>query len=145
MNRKILYFINPVSGPRRKPLLKDAIITSSFEQNIPYEIELTNPSGEYPWLADKIKNEGFTDVVICGGDGTINQVTSCLLGTHVNVGIIPRGSGNGLALAAKIPKNIDKAFQIIFTGTPKGVGPVKVGNVLSAYVEQEKLLEFEVK
>ena len=118
MNRKILYFINPVSGPRRKPLLKDAIITSSFEQNIPYEIELTNPSGEYPWLADKIKNEGFTDVVICGGDGTINQVTSCLLGTHVNVGIIPRGSGNGLALAAKIPKNIDKAFQIIFTGTP---------------------------
>lgn len=35
--------------------------------------------------------------------------------------------------------------DLIFTGTPKGVGPVKVGNVLSAYVEQEKLLEFEVK
>jgi diacylglycerol kinase family enzyme len=56
---------------------------------IPYEIELTNAAAEYPWLADKIKNEGFTDVVICGGDGTINQVTSCLLGTDVNVGIIP--------------------------------------------------------
>ena len=38
-----------------------------------------------------------------------------------------------------------RAGDIIFTGTPKGVGPVKVGNVLSAYVEQEKLLEFEVK
>jgi acylpyruvate hydrolase len=35
--------------------------------------------------------------------------------------------------------------DLIFTGTPKGVGPVKVGNVLSAYVEQEKLLEFEVR
>jgi 2-keto-4-pentenoate hydratase/2-oxohepta-3-ene-1,7-dioic acid hydratase in catechol pathway len=35
--------------------------------------------------------------------------------------------------------------DLIFTGTPKGVGPVKVGNVLSAYVEQEKLLEFEIK
>ena len=35
--------------------------------------------------------------------------------------------------------------DLIFTGTPKGVGPVKVGNVLSAYVENEKLLEFEVK
>lgn len=35
--------------------------------------------------------------------------------------------------------------DLIFTGTPKGVGPVKVGNVLSAYIEDEKLLEFEVK
>ncbi|MEO5980577.1 MAG: fumarylacetoacetate hydrolase family protein [Chryseolinea sp.] len=35
--------------------------------------------------------------------------------------------------------------DLIFTGTPKGVGPVKVGNVLSAYIENEKLLEFEVK
>jgi acylpyruvate hydrolase len=35
--------------------------------------------------------------------------------------------------------------DLIYTGTPKGVGPVKIGNVLSAYVENEKLLEFEVK
>ena len=35
--------------------------------------------------------------------------------------------------------------DLIFTGTPKGVGPVKVGNVLSAYMEDEKLLEFEVR
>ena len=118
MNRKILYFINPVSGARRNPLLQAAIIKRSFEQMVPYEIELTNAAAEYPWLADKIKNEGFTDVVICGGDGTINQVTSYLLDTDVNIGIIPGGSGNGLALAAKIPRNIDKSLQIIFTGTP---------------------------
>lgn len=35
--------------------------------------------------------------------------------------------------------------DLIFTGTPKGVGPVKVGNVLSAYIENDKLLEFEIK
>lgn len=38
-----------------------------------------------------------------------------------------------------------RAGDLIFTGTPKGVGPVKAGNVLSAYIENEKLLEFEVK
>jgi acylpyruvate hydrolase len=38
-----------------------------------------------------------------------------------------------------------KTGDLIFTGTPKGVSPVKVGNVLSAYIEDEKLLEFEVK
>jgi 2-keto-4-pentenoate hydratase/2-oxohepta-3-ene-1,7-dioic acid hydratase in catechol pathway len=35
--------------------------------------------------------------------------------------------------------------DLIFTGTPKGVGPVKVGDTLTAYIENEKLLEFEVK
>ncbi len=38
-----------------------------------------------------------------------------------------------------------RAGDLIFTGTPKGVGPVKVGNVLSAYIENDKLLEFEIK
>ncbi len=118
MNRKILYFINPVSGPRGKPLLKNLIIEKKVEQQIPFEIVFTNAAGDYPDLADKIKREGITDVVICGGDGTVNQIVSYLLGMDINIGIIPAGSGNGLALAAKIPRNINKALQIIFTGTP---------------------------
>lgn len=116
MSRKILYFINPVSGPKRKPLLQDAIIEHTLAENIFYEILFTNPTGEYPFLADKISSEGFTDVVVCGGDGTVNQVASGLLGIDVNIGIIPCGSGNGLALAAKIPRNIYKALRVIFNG-----------------------------
>lgn len=38
-----------------------------------------------------------------------------------------------------------KTGDLIFTGTPKGVGPVKIGNRLTAYIENEKMLEFEVK
>jgi 2-keto-4-pentenoate hydratase/2-oxohepta-3-ene-1,7-dioic acid hydratase in catechol pathway len=38
-----------------------------------------------------------------------------------------------------------KTGDLIFTGTPKGVGPVKINDTLSAYIEDEKLLEFEVK
>lgn len=38
-----------------------------------------------------------------------------------------------------------KTGDLIFTGTPKGVGPVAIGNTLSAYIENEKLLEFSVK
>ena len=88
----------------------------TLAQNIFCEILFTAVDGEYPFLADKIKNEGFTDVVICGGDGTVNQITSSLLGIDINIGIIPIGSGNGLALAAKIPRNIKKALKVIFTG-----------------------------
>ena len=121
MNRKILYFINPVSGAKRKPLLKDAIEERMLSEEIPFEIALTTPDGEYPGLADKVKKEGITDVVICGGDGTVNQVTSGLLDASVNIGIIPCGSGNGLALAAKIPRNIQRALQIVLTGNPTSI------------------------
>jgi YegS/Rv2252/BmrU family lipid kinase len=116
--RKILYFINPVSGPKRYPSLKKAITEKTAAQNIFFEIAATNSLGDYPNLIDKIKTQNFTDVIICGGDGTVNQIVSLLLGTHINIGIIPIGSGNGLALGAKITKNIDKSLQIIFTGKP---------------------------
>lgn len=117
-SRKILYFINPFSGPRRRSSLKDKITEKTLEQEIPFEIMFTNAAGEYPGLGDKIKEEGFTDVVICGGDGTVNQVSSCLLGIDVNVGILPCGSGNGLAFAAKIPKSTSRALEVVFTGHP---------------------------
>ena len=117
MNRKILYFINPVSGPKRTRLSPELLIQKTLEQNIFFEILFTTADGGYPFLADKIKNEGFTDVVVCGGDGTVNQIATSLLGIDINIGIVPIGSGNGLALAAKIPRNIDKALKIIFTGS----------------------------
>lgn len=131
MNRKILYFINPVSGPRRKPLLKNLIVERMHEKEIPFEIVLTNAVAEYPDLADKIKREGITDVVICGGDGTVNQIVSYLLGVDINIGIIPAGSGNGLALAAKIPRNIDKALQIILTGNATFIDAFFINEKLS--------------
>ena len=118
MNRKILFFINPISGYKKKPLLEEAIIATMLENSIPHEIAMTNADAEYPELADKIKKEKFTDVVVCGGDGTVNQIASCLLGLQVNIGIIPSGSGNGLALAAKIPQHMHKALDIIINGKP---------------------------
>ena len=118
MERRVLYFINPVSGRRRKRTLPEIISEKTNEKGIPFEILLTNADGYYPGLIEKIKEEEVTDVVICGGDGTVSQVASLLLDTEVNMGIIPLGSGNGLALASKIPANIHKALEIIFTGTP---------------------------
>ncbi len=55
-------------------------------------------------------------MIICGGDGTVNQITEALLGVKVNIGIIPLGSGNGLAFSAKIPHNVEAALEIIFNG-----------------------------
>ena len=116
MGRRILYFINPVAGTGRKDLLINLIEKKTRSQNIPFEIAATNAEGDYFYLKEKIEQEGITDIVICGGDGTVSQVASVLLEEAINIGIIPMGSGNGLAFAAKIPKKIDKALDIIFTG-----------------------------
>lgn len=116
MKRKILYFINPVSGPRRKKSLESIIRHETRAQNIPFEIMPAQKNGAYPFLKEKIDKEQFTDVVICGGDGTVSQVAAALLGVNINIGIIPAGSGNGLAFTAKIPANPDEALEIIFKG-----------------------------
>ncbi len=118
MHRKILYFINPVSGPGSKASIQNTIVKKNLRENIAFEILNSAADGTYPLLKDKIVMEKFTDVVICGGDGTVNQVVSSLLKVDVNIGILPAGSGNGLAFAAKIPKDFNKALEIIFHGTP---------------------------
>ncbi len=116
MQRKIIYFINPISGTKNKAAALSTIKKRTTQENIPFEILHTNAGGNYYFLKEKIDAEGITDIVICGGDGTVSQVAASLINEDINIGIIPMGSGNGLALAAKIPKDINKALDIIFTG-----------------------------
>ena len=118
MQRKIIYIINPVSGTGRKKNLQSLIESKTKEQNIPFTIYPSVADGNYSFLHSVIANEKITDVVIAGGDGSVNQVVGSLLGNPVNFGILPCGSGNGLAFAAKIPRQNSKALDIIFNGTP---------------------------
>lgn len=116
MSRKIIYIINPISGTRSKSNLREIVEAKTKEQKIAYQILLSVANGDYSFLSSVIKEENITDVVIAGGDGTVSQVVGSLLNEKVDFGIIPCGSGNGLALAAKIPKQPEKALDIIFTG-----------------------------
>jgi diacylglycerol kinase (ATP) len=116
MKRRIIYLTNPISGTRNKKEMLQLVEEKTQRQGIPYEILPTNAAGNYSFLKEKIKAEGITDIVICGGDGTVSQAAAALRFEPVNFGIIPMGSGNGLAFAAKIPKQADKALEIIFSG-----------------------------
>lgn len=118
MNRKIIYIINPVSGTRSKNNLREIIERKTKEKKISFQFFPSVADGDYSFLHSVIKEEKITDVVIAGGDGTISQVVGSLINEKVNFGIIPRGSGNGLALAAKILKQPEKALDIIFNGKP---------------------------
>lgn len=116
MSRKIIYLINPISGTRGKSSLHELIGRRTSAQHIDFSILPTNAEGNYEYLLQLIEKEKVTDIVICGGDGTVSAVASALMGTTTRIGIIPTGSGNGLAFAARIPASPSKALDIIFAG-----------------------------
>ena len=114
--RHILYIINPISGTGGKTSLKSLVETKTQAAGIPFSIYPSVASGDYSYLHPIIREKGVTDVVIAGGDGTINQVLASLRGLDVQFGILPAGSGNGLAFCAGLPKAKDKALNIVFQG-----------------------------
>lgn len=117
MSRHILYIINPISGTRKKKDLQAFIEKETTERNIPFSIFPSVANGDYTFLHGIIKEKQVTDIVIAGGDGTVSQVVNSLMDFDLNFGIIPCGSGNGLAYAAKISKDPVNALQTIFNGT----------------------------
>lgn len=117
MPRHIIYIINPISGTSTKKGIRELIEEKTKKAGIPFQILPSVANGDYTFLQSIIKEEKITDIVIAGGDGTVSQVVGSLMGSNVNFGIIPCGSGNGLAYAAKIPRQTERALDIIFNGT----------------------------
>lgn len=126
MTRKIIYLINPISGTSKKDKIRELVEKVTAAKGIEYRVFDTNPTGNYEFLRDHIVKEKFTDVVILGGDGTVNQITGALRDTGVQFGIIPVGSGNGLARAAGIPTSMKAAIDLIFNGTAEQVDAFSV-------------------
>lgn len=116
MQRNLVFLINPISGKGAKIGLTNQIEVCMNQHGLPYEIMHTNKEGDYRYLPAYIAEKGITDIIICGGDGSVNQIASYLLDVPVRVGIVPLGSGNGLALAAGISRKISQALEIIVQG-----------------------------
>lgn len=129
--RKLLYLFNPISGGLKKTQLIQQVEKHTAAQKLNFEFVETNAQGEYNFLKDKIHHNGITDVIIMGGDGTVNQVLHALHTEDVNFGIIPLGSGNGLAFAANIPKKPLTALEIIFQGNAQYADAFWVNNQFS--------------
>jgi len=134
MSRKILFFINPVSGTKDKLFLEKKIIKKCEEKNISFEILFTSKEGDYNFLFEKINSENITDIIISGGDGSIRAIVAATLKMPINIGIIPLGSGNGLARTAGIPKSVDKAIEVALAGKSSATDVFLINNQLSTHV-----------
>ena len=115
MNTKkdITFIINPISGTQSKDDLPRLIDESLDKTRFDYDIRLTEYRGHAAELTRRCVAEGRDIVVAVGGDGTVNEVARSLTHTHTALGVIPCGSGNGLARHLCLPMDAAKALQII--------------------------------
>lgn len=113
-NLKTLAFIvNPVSGKRNKKNLSGLIANNLDKKVWNYEIIYTAWAGHAPQLVKECAEKGIAGVMAVGGDGTVNEVATAAMQNNIPMGIIPFGSGNGLARSLKIPMKTSKAIQLL--------------------------------
>lgn len=115
----ILFLINGKAGHGLPKNFEKIIASVLTVQNIEFKILFSSHPGHLNALAKTGVVEGFKTIVVVGGDGSVNEVFSALINTDVKLGIIPLGSGNGLARHLKIPLNFEQALAIIVKGNPK--------------------------
>ncbi len=113
MKKKIIFVINLISGTSSKAGIPDIIDRELDKQKFDYEIVTTQYAGHATEIATQAKSDGTDIVVAIGGDGTVNEVARAIVHSDTALGIIPCGSGNGLARHLLLPMNVHKCIELI--------------------------------
>ncbi|OWY23377.1 hypothetical protein C7N43_03210 [Sphingobacteriales bacterium UPWRP_1] len=125
--KRILFIVNPIAGVRSKVGIPDLIEQEIDKQQYDCHIAYTQFAGHAVFLTREAVEKQLYDVVVAvGGDGSVNEVASQLVDTPVALGIVPLGSGNGLARKLGIPMQQRAAIQTLnhCHTTPVDVGVI---------------------
>ncbi|MGF1533658.1 MAG: diacylglycerol/lipid kinase family protein [Bernardetiaceae bacterium] len=116
MSKKALFIINPASGTQRKTPIVTQIHAFASSDWLDYAIVYTEAPGHATQLARQAAEAGWDYVVAVGGDGTVNEAGTGLLHSDTALGILPVGSGNGLARHLGIPLQTMEALKRVRRG-----------------------------
>lgn len=113
--KHLLFIINPISGVRKRDLSDFRILVEKLIDPTVFSVELktSNYAGHASELAKDAYEDGTRYFVVVGGDGSVNEVAAVLKGTDAGLGIIPAGSGNGLARHLNIPLKTSDAIAML--------------------------------
>ncbi|AHF90073.1 diacylglycerol kinase [Opitutaceae bacterium TAV5] len=116
------FILNPRSGVHRPGEDMAALVRGWIARHAPgARLALTEHPHHATELARQALDEGCGLVVAIGGDGTLNEVAAALIGTPATLGIIPRGSGNGLVRHLRLPLVPEAALANLLTGRPRAI------------------------
>jgi YegS/Rv2252/BmrU family lipid kinase len=121
--RKATLISNPKTGRygsrRLRPIPE---LASSLESlGLKVDLRLTSGPGDAAEIASRVARNGSSDVIVAGGDGTINEAIQGIAGTNARLGIIPRGTANVLARELGLPLDDEQALQIAAQGKTRKI------------------------
>ena len=117
-NRKAILISNPKTGrylSRRATSIQE-LVTYLQSLGVDVELSMTTGPGDAAEIAARAAQNGIADVIVAGGDGTINEAVQGLAGTSARLGIIPRGTANVLARELNLPLDGAQAAAVIARG-----------------------------
>ncbi len=120
MSQKIAFVINPNAGVKKKIDIIE-FIKIHFPKERSYDFIVWKNKDDFESVKHQILQGNYDIVVACGGDGTVNQVSSVIMNTGMALGIFPLGSGNGLARSNRIPIDLKQALKLIEQGHIKKI------------------------
>ena len=141
MKTKII--INPISGGGKNKDIEDIINKYLDKQRFQYDIHITTHPLHAKEITKQAIKEDYEAIIGVGGDGTINEIASEVIGTNISIGIIPNGSGNGFAFHLGTKKNIKESVlqlnssqeRTIDTGIANGESFINVSGIgFDAYI-----------
>lgn len=134
IDRKVFFIINKYSGTGFQSKIEGRIIDACARLKLEAILEYTQHRGHATELARQAAAEGIPRVFAMGGDGTVNETAQGLVGTSTALGILPKGSGNGLARHLTIPLHLDGALTLLEKYNVLGMDVLLVNDKISINV-----------
>ncbi len=132
--KKVLFIVNKYAGAGFQPEVEGLMIDACEANDIECTIEFTRSAGHATELAREATTKDFQSVIAVGGDGTVNEVAQGLVFSKIPLGIISRGSGNGLARHLGIPLKIKEGLVSLFDSRVLSMDTFTVNGKLSLNV-----------
>ena len=114
--KEVQVIINPISGVGSKRKIPKMIQEMYRDTGCHVNVSFTDYAGHASVLTKEALARGVKIILAVGGDGTVNEVARSMLYTDAVLGIIPKGSGNGLARDLHIPTDVKKAQELMMKG-----------------------------
>ena len=130
MKEKILFIVNPISGHHDKSKFPSIVEKLIDKDKYEYTITLTEYGGHAVELTKQAIENQYDIIVAVGGDGTINEVATTMIGASQTFAIVPYGSGNGLARHLHLPLKPDKVItEVINKGVKSKIDTAAMNGV----------------
>lgn len=125
-DKRMMLIVNPISGTGNKKDVPEVVERTLAAEGYSTDVRFTGGRGDATMFASEASDKGYYGVLACGGDGTVNETARALCGSQTALGILPAGSGNGLARHLGIPVDVELAMEIV---CQRNVVPSDYGSV----------------